>query len=402
MISKCGVRVAGWGLVLLGISCGGRASPASETGPIGVGETSVGGSAETSVDPSPSISSGGKPVAEPSGALTASTPPADCHGVSAPVIFAQPVAITTMQIALTATDVYWDDGSAIMKQAKAGGSPEKVTDVQADGSGVIVDSNRVYWRAFAGIYGAPLQDPTAGERLATDALSLGWAVSGDAAFYFSDGSAADGTSGAGGGPGFGSAAKLVEARSTGGGPVLSIDQPSASALDLIVADSSGVYWTYNARNDPAGYGGAAGGSGTVGASSIRKLSFMTGQVSDFAPITVVDPGLLVADGSHLVWSDDEFPGPSTVWSSSLDGSQRVAIAQAPLVRGLASDGSNVYWAASSVGSDSSDILAAPLSGGPARTLACAVQDVYGLTVDDTDVYYFTYTASPIIGKIPAH
>ena len=129
---------------------------------------------------------------------------------------------------------------------------------------------------------------------------------------------------------------------------------------------------------------------------------MTGLVSDFAPITVIDPGLLVADGSHLVWSDDEFPGPSTVWSSSLDGSQRVAIAQAPLVRGLASDGTNVYWAASSVGSDSSDILAAPLSGGPARTLACAVSYVYGLSVDDTDVYYFTYTASPIIGKIAEH
>jgi hypothetical protein len=299
-----------------------------------------------------------------------------------------------MQIALTPTYVYWNDGAAIMRQAKAGGATEKVTDVLPFSAGIVVDDTHLYWSTPPSIYSASLATPDASTELASHAASVGWAVSNAGVFYIADSNAAGGSGG--GGPS--SSATLVQVESGGGTPIRQVKQPSASALGPLAADATAVYWQYNGRNDPAGYGGSADASNTARASAIRKLSLATGEISDFAAVTVIPPYQLLAQGSHVVWSDmtDEV---TTIWASDSNGETRLVIASAPVVRGLASDDEFAYFAASSAGDDFSDILAAPLAGGPVRTLACHVASIYGLRVDETNVYYFTYTAPPLIGRL---
>jgi hypothetical protein len=63
-------------------------------------------------------------------------------------------------------------------------------------------------------------------------------------------------------------------------------------------------------------------------------------------------------------------------------------------------GASAYWAASSVGSDASDIVKVPLSGGEPKTLACGVGGVYGLAVDESYVYFSTYYEDGHLGRFP--
>ena len=60
------------------------------------------------------------------------------------------------------------------------------------------------------------------------------------------------------------------------------------------------------------------------------------------------------------------------------------------VRGIAVDGSSVYWAMSG-----GDIMKTPIGGGPSKALVVSVDSIAGIAVDSTSIYW----ANPISGTV---
>ena len=46
-----------------------------------------------------------------------------------------------------------------------------------------------------------------------------------------------------------------------------------------------------------------------------------------------------------------------------------------------------------------NIVEVPLAGGPATVVACGVQDLYSLAVDEHDVFYSTWDAQGSLNKV---
>ncbi len=322
-----------------------------------------------------------------------------CDGAVNPVTFVSSAEVTFYQLAFDDDYVYWNDGTAIQRQGKRGDTPEPFAATGPSAFGVTIDGARIYWSASNGsgwsIYAAPLDAPGAVAEVVNDAARVGWAVSNDILYYAS---VPGGVGGAGGGPGVADAATVVAVPSSGGSPLFTADHASDVALGPFAADTTGAYWAYNILNDSvAGVGGA--GNGGAG-SSIRKLSVPGGTASDFAPVSTVPLTMLVATGSKVVWVDTPSTGPARVFASNPDGTARVALGSAPLIRGLASDGTDAYWAASAPGDAFSDIFRTPLQGGTTQSLACHVDGVLSMAVDESDVYYVSWGPPQNIARIP--
>jgi hypothetical protein len=166
-----------------------------------------------------------------------------------------------------------------------------------------------------------------------------------------------------------------------GGPGTMLAPVQAETLEL-AADTSGVYW-YSVDYE---------GDFAVRSMEIQKYSFATGAVSRFAPVQELSEFLQIA-GDRVLWFDT-----NQIWSGASDGSERFVLGSAPLLRALASNQTNVFWASSAPGDEYSDIVAVPLGGGPARLLACHVSSIYGFVADDSALYYYTWLGD-IIGKI---
>lgn len=370
------------GTLLLAAGCGGSAvySPTSDKAEAVAGAPAAPAYPERGV--------GGAPPLRPQ--PTKRT----CEDTAQSTLFAQPIAITGIQIALTETHVYWNDGSALVRQAKAGGAPEQVVAVSPNGFRIAANGDRLFWEDGSDIVSTSLAAPTAGERLAARVLPGEWAVSGDRLSYMVDPGGFDGRR-----------PSTLESMPLGGGPTLRVVLTAPTSPAPVAADATGVYWHYNQSNDPNVYvgdvsvGGSSFAPGLRG-SRIQKLTYATGQISDFAPAAYIGFGGLQSDGEWLVWADNDNVS-TTVYQAKPDGSMLGALGQASLVRGLAVHGSTVFWAASLPGDDRSDIWSAALGTDSApRLVACGVQSIYGLRADANDIYYFTWTENPIIGKIP--
>lgn len=295
-----------------------------------------------------------------------------CANTAQVTLFAQATDITGVEkgIALTETHVYWNTGTAVVRQAKAGGSPEQVVAVSF-GFQIAAAAGRLFWEEGSDLVSTSLGAPATGERIAEHPMS--WAVTDDRLSYLVD-------------------SGQVESMPLGGGPSLRAVLPAPLSTGPMAADATGAYWHYDQRNDPA--------ASRPGGSRIQKFTYATGQVSDFAPAVYINFGGLQSDGEWVVWADNDNVS-TTVYRAKPDGSMLGAVGRASIVRGLALHGSTVFWAASLPGDEGSDIWSAALdTRSEPRLVACRVQSVYGLLADANDVYYFTYTANPIIGKIP--
>jgi hypothetical protein len=316
-----------------------------------------------------------------------------------PTVFAQTANIVGMQIALTATDVYWNDGAAIVRQAKAGGPAEPIVALAPGAARIAASGERLFWEAGSDVVSTTIAAPATGEPVAHRVVTGNWAVGGDQLYYLRDP-----LSGVGGTGGFDPSlpATIETAPISGGDERPGVALAVSGALGPVTADATGAYWVYSQRNDPAahvGGGGSGGGANTGAGSRIQKLSYLTGQVSYFAPVGTVGAFNLLSNGDWVVWAGEDDSG-TTVYKSKPDGSLLDEVGQAEIVRGLAVYGSTVYWAASHVGDDDSDIWSAQLGArNTPQLVACHVANIYGLRADETDVYYFTYTTQPIIGRI---
>jgi hypothetical protein len=312
-------------------------------------------------------------------------------------VFAQTANIVGMQIALTATDVYWNDGAAIVRQPKAGGPAVPIVALAPGAARIVVSGERLFWQAGSDVVTTKIAAPATGEPVARRVLTGNWAVGGDQLYYLRDP-----LSGVGGTGGFDPnlPATIETAPISGGDERAGVTLAASSALGPVTADATGAYWAYNQRNDPATYVGGGGSGGIAGAGSrIQKLSYLTGEVSDFAPVGVVGAFNLLSNGDWVVWADEN-DSSTTMYQSKPDGSLLDEVGNADIVRGLAVYGSTVYWAASHPGDANSDIWSAQLgTKSTPQLVACQIADINGLRADETDIYYFTYTAQPIIGRI---
>jgi hypothetical protein len=276
------------------------------------------------------------------------------------------------RIALAGSDVYWYARDAIYRKPKAGGNAQKLSDV-ADGGGVLrSDGSSLYWSRYPALFSIPMDGGNGPVQVVQDAYSTtAWTAHDSQVYYLAPPTEAQSN-------------LPYELRSAAndGSASASLAPVQAETLEL-AADASGVYW-YSVE-----FGGADAGVRSV---EIQKYSFATRTVSSFAPAIDLSEYLQVS-GDRVLWFDQ-----NQIWSGASDGSERFALGSAPLLRALASNQTSVFWAASAVGDDYSDIVAVPRGGGATRLLACHISSIYGFVADDSALYYYTWLGD-IIGKI---
>jgi hypothetical protein len=284
-----------------------------------------------------------------------------------------------MHLALTPTHIYWSGASAIMRQAKTGGAPEKVVDIGSGGGPApFIDQGRLYWSFAPNVYGMALDGDAPQAPLVTEAMNpMAWVVAGGRVWFANNAHLGGKTS---------DDLDLMSAPAGEPGPAR-VDARGMETTGPVAADPTGVYWYADTRV-----------VNRDGGALIQKYTLSTAQITSFATVSGVE--FLRTDGAHVVWTDSSSAAGTVVWSNTTDGTHPVALGRAPLVRQLATDGSSAYWAASLFGDENSAIVVTPLEGGSARTIACGVSSVYAIAVDETDVYFSTWLADSFIGRFP--
>jgi hypothetical protein len=286
-----------------------------------------------------------------------------CPGGPEPTLVA---ATTANALASSPTFLYWlDEKLAVMRQSKSTGATEKLADMSCQGVRIRVDDTRVFWEECGSgggvLYSLPLDLSAGAVRLATSISE--WAISTDRVFYFTY---TPGTPGATG--------EIDSVPKTGGAPTI-LFVAAASANEAIAADDSGVYW-FDTEVD----GGAPG---------FLKFDFAANAKHPFANSQIIR--FLLADGSHVIWSDGPDIGQPAgiLWSPPTGGTVTTVASGQTGVIDLAADATNAYWMRPGpLGGnwlDPSDLVTAPLDGGPQRTLACFVR-APSLAVGDDAVY----------------
>jgi hypothetical protein len=316
--------------------------------------TGVGGS---------SVSAGGAGGAGGSGFVLGDASAGDagliaCSGDPEPPIFA---LANVDAIASSPTDVYWLDASlAVMRQSKTTGVNQKLADMSSPGRQIRVDDTRVFWDESASgsnLYGMPLDGSAGAVRLAAGVGS--WALSTDRVFY------TPGTSAFVGG---------IDAVPKAGGAPTAIVPDAFSAYQVMAVDGSGVYW-FDGRGADAGMPG------------FFKFDFTLNAQRTFASSRLIR--YLLADGTHVIWSDEpNYLEPADIlWAPPGGGTATTVASAQPYVLGLAADATTAYWMTGGplAGTGTFDLVAAPLAGGPQRTLACNVLSP-SLAVGDDAVY----------------
>jgi len=368
----------------LAAACGTGGGQAADNGQRALGATPVvpeGGEKETTdVDRYAIVPPSSAPTPSLPTQTQPSEPPRACPNGPEPSVFVSGNAITG--IAQSETHLYWY-ANAIFRQPKAGGPPEKVSDVEPYGGRLLIEGSALYWVSYPAIYRLPIDGGQEPERVVNDASSVdAWMPRGSQLYYFSDPA-----QGQGGAPSGGFGSQLRAAPTSGGAAQLLADQQWAR--DRLAADATGVYWYYSPAYSPDGLSGANAGHG----GEIEKYAFATGAVT---PITTTDGNIewLQVAGDRLIWIDG-----AQLWSAAPDGSDRTVLGTSSLFRALTSDGTTAYWASSVPGDDYSDIIGVPLTGGSPRTIACHVSSVYGMVADASAVYYYSWVGD-VIGKLP--
>lgn len=288
-----------------------------------------------------------------------------------PSVFDSELGGRIRRIALGPNDVYWYGWDAIYRIPKAGGTSQKLTDVEDGGAGLFADGSNLYWSRYPSLFSIAMEGGNGPMPLVQDATeTVSWTAKGSNVYYLAR-------------PTDPQSRFPYDLRSapSDGGPGTTLAPVQAETLEL-AADASGVYW-YSVDYD---------GEFAVHSMEIQKYSFATGAVSPFAPVQERSEFLQVA-GDRVLWFDT-----TQIWSGASDGSERFVLGSAPLLRALASNQTSVFWAASAPGDEYSDIVAVPRGGGPARLLACHVSSIDAFVADDSALYYHTWL-DDIIGKI---
>jgi hypothetical protein len=296
----------------------------------------------------------------------------DCLGGACLAGSCQPVVVATsaqgnIGVAVNASGVFWtsEDGN-VRTVPLAGGPVTTLASAQPALEGIAVDATRVYWVTGSSGGGTVTSLPVGGstpsviaggqgrpEALTIDATTVYWTTN------------ESGT---------------VASAPLGGGPVTVL----ASGLDHpygIAVDASFVYWTN------------AGSMADAGA--VMRVA-IGGGTPDTLSLGRSYPWHLAVDATSVYWLESDGNQPTSkpsLMKMPKDGGSPVTLAVPPptFVSGIVVDATRVYW----TGSSKTDgyVMAVPLGGGAATTLANNQADPLGLAEDATSIYWVDYGPS---------
>ena len=129
----------------------------------------------------------------------------------------------------------------------------------------------------------------------------------------------------------------------------------------LTTDGSNLYWT------------VSNGSGSY----IHETSLNGGSVASY-PDNGQGVGGMVATGSNVVWTDAA--GPQHLWSTKMPVGAVTEVENTVSIRQMTTDGANVYW------TTGSNVQKASLNGGSVTTLATGNQTT-GIATDGSNVYF---------------
>jgi hypothetical protein len=265
---------------------------------------------------------------------------------------------------VSTSDVYWTNGGdpanagqggAVMRVAKAGGSPTSLVPSQANASGIHVDATHIYWITPSAIHRVPLGGgpPT----MLAAATSPGGLELHDNSVYWYESSA------------------VRKVPRAGGTPVTLMTGTTSGQCDIVVDDNR-IYW--------------------AASSTIRMVPFVGGSATNIVSGQSNSCGLALTS-SNLVWTN--LANGGAVMKAALDGSGPTAIASGRMgPQSVIVDGSDVYWTENGVvGGAASALVRAPLSGGTPQILASWPRATVGMASQlsqDADALYWVIVPPP--------
>lgn len=241
-------------------------------------------------------------------------------------------------LAVDATSVYWLSTGGLVAKAPLDGSARPTTLASGYGvGGLTIDSANVYWASGAGVYSVPLV-PLDGGTVTT----------------------------------------------------LATGQTGASS---IAVDATNVYWA--SAGDTNRSNGSVNTIPIGGAGDAGVTALASGQDDVVPPLLAIGPSTLYWSTSSVIPAGGSSEPTYALHAMALDGgSQEILASATGQARGLALDGTWLFWTAGDPRSpsDAGTLTEAPSTAGASTVLAGGLNTAGGVCADGENVYFTTATS----------
>jgi hypothetical protein len=288
----------------------------------------------------------------------------DCQGGQCSAATCQPFALASGQkvplgIAVDSTSVYWVDygGNTVMKVALNGGSPVTLDSPLASSPfGIAADSTSVYWTNQGSTVAKVGLDGSGATVIASGQLMPQGVVVASGEVFWTNATS----------PG------AILKVSTSGGTISTLATGQNYPTSLAV-DTSSVYWTNHASPGALMTTPISGNSAAVTLASGQSY-----------------PNAVAVDSTNVYWTNE---GGGVV-KLPVGGTVPATLASGTIPYAIAIDTTSVYWtdlgnclSPPDSGACSGSIMAVPIAGGAAKTLATVQNTAQAIAVDATSVYW---------------
>jgi sugar lactone lactonase YvrE len=252
-----------------------------------------------------------------------------------------------IDLAIDAAHVYWTDAlGRVQSVAKNGGEPSIVASDGDRATGLVVDSDRVYWvNTFAQQIRSTALDGSDGQTIDVGARPLDLlATPGDSFFYFVTADSGD--------------LRRVARAENAADEVLDVGSPTGMQLD-----GNGDYVFFTCRQ----------------AGEVRRWDKLDESVSTLADAQA-NPSAISLQGERIYWVNEESTTAS-VMSAALDGSDARVLAAVSEPSRVATDGVNVYF------TTRTDVRRTSAEGSDELVLGGGYDFAGAIAVDESSVFW---------------